>query len=110
MATTPAVMTVAEVAAFMQVSRETVYRLAARGELPGRKIGRIWRFPKGAVQKYVDGGPAAEHTDRAEQCRESSDGANGDVNLSAEQPCPSDAAEQTPGPGNPGAAIHRGID
>ena len=55
MATTPDVLTVGEVAAFMRVSRETIYRLAARGELPGRKIGRIWRFPKKAIQKYIEG-------------------------------------------------------
>ena len=60
--TTPDVLTVGEVAAFMRVSRETIYRLAARGELPGRKIGRIWRFSKDAIQKYIEGdsvvGPA----------------------------------------------------
>ncbi len=53
MATTPDVLTVGEAAAFMRVSRETVYRLAARGELPGRKIGRIWRFPKDAIHEYL---------------------------------------------------------
>ncbi len=53
MATTPDVLTVGEVAGFMRVSRETVYRLAARGELPGRKIGRIWRFPKEAIREYL---------------------------------------------------------
>lgn len=53
MTTTPDVLTVGEVAAFIRVSRETVYRLAARGELPGRKIGRIWRFPKDAIEEYL---------------------------------------------------------
>ena len=61
MAVTSDVLTVGEVAAFMRVSRETVYRLAARGELPGRKIGRIWRFPQDAIQKYVEGGSAVGH-------------------------------------------------
>ena len=49
----PDVLTVGEVAAFMRVSRETVYRLAVRGELPGRKIGRLWRFQKEAIQDYL---------------------------------------------------------
>lgn len=53
MATTPDVLTVGEVAAFMRVSRETIYRLAARGELPGRKIGRIWRFTRTAIEGYL---------------------------------------------------------
>ena len=49
----PDVLTVGEVAAFMRVSRETVYRMAGRGELPGRKIGRIWRFPRAAIDEYL---------------------------------------------------------
>jgi len=53
MTTTTGVLTVAEVAVFMRVSRETVYRLAVRGELPGRKVGRIWRFSKDAIQDYL---------------------------------------------------------
>lgn len=53
MATTADILTVDEVAAFMRVSRETVYRLAARGELPGRKVGRIWRFSRRAIENYV---------------------------------------------------------
>ena len=55
METTRDVMTVDEVAGFMRVSRETVYRLALRGELPGRKIGRVWRFRKDAIHKYMEG-------------------------------------------------------
>ncbi|MFH1746550.1 MAG: helix-turn-helix domain-containing protein [Planctomycetota bacterium] len=70
MATTPDVLTVGEVAAFMRVSRETVYRLAARGELPGRKIGRIWRFPKAAILKYVEGESAVGHARRTAQGRD----------------------------------------
>ena len=60
MATTPDVLTVGEVAAFMRVSRETIYRLAARGELPGRKTGRIWRFPRDAIQAYLCEGKSHE--------------------------------------------------
>ncbi|MFQ5491942.1 MAG: helix-turn-helix domain-containing protein [Phycisphaerae bacterium] len=51
--TTPDILTVAEVAAFMRVSRETVYRMAGRGELPGRKIGRIWRFSRDGIRRFV---------------------------------------------------------
>lgn len=72
MAATPDVLTVGEVAAFMRVSRETVYRLAARGELPGRKIGRIWRFPQDAIQKYVEGGSAVGRAGCGAQSRDAS--------------------------------------
>ena len=51
--TTRQVLTIKQVAEFLQVSTDTVYRLAASEELQGRKIGRIWRFPMGAVQEYL---------------------------------------------------------
>ncbi len=34
----------AEVAALLQVSTETVYHRARAGDLPGVKVGRLWRF------------------------------------------------------------------
>jgi excisionase family DNA binding protein len=46
-------LTCAEVAKLLRVSRETVRQLAAAGELPGRKIGRAWRFPKSAVESFA---------------------------------------------------------
>jgi excisionase family DNA binding protein len=51
----PEILTVGEVAKLMRVSRDTVYRLAVAGELPGRRVGRIWRFPKDAIQSYLHG-------------------------------------------------------
>ncbi len=50
---TPDVLTGDEVARLLRVSRDTVYRLAARGQLPGRKVGRIWRFSKDAIHDYL---------------------------------------------------------
>lgn len=52
-------MTVDQVARITRVSPETIYRLARRGELPGRKIGRIWRFPREAILEYLNHGTAA---------------------------------------------------
>ena len=53
MNTTHSVLTIKQVAEFLQVSTDTVYRLATSGELQGRKIGRIWRFPKDAIENYI---------------------------------------------------------
>jgi excisionase family DNA binding protein len=78
LATTPDVLTVGEEAACMRVSRETIYRLAARGELPRRKIGRIWRFPKDAIQKYVEGESAVGHAGRVAQAKDPSVADSGD--------------------------------
>ena len=48
-------LTVGEVAELLRVSRHTVYRLAQRGDLPGRKIGRIWRFSRRGVEQLLSG-------------------------------------------------------
>ena len=49
----PAVMTVAQVAAYLQVSRRTVYSMAAAGSLPGKKVGEQWRFFKPELDKWL---------------------------------------------------------
>ena len=46
-------MTIDEVAAYMQVSRFTVYRLAKERLIPGTKIGRQWRFQKEDIDQWV---------------------------------------------------------
>ena len=46
-------MTVAEVAAVMRVSKMTVYRLVHSGELPAVRVGRSFRMPEKAVQDYL---------------------------------------------------------
>jgi excisionase family DNA binding protein len=47
------VLTIDEVATLLRVSTDTIYRLANRGELAGRKVGRIWRIPRAAVEQYL---------------------------------------------------------
>jgi excisionase family DNA binding protein len=50
-ATTDPLWTVGEVAGYLQLQPETVRGMARRGELPGIKIGKVWRFRKSAVKK-----------------------------------------------------------
>jgi excisionase family DNA binding protein len=47
------VLTVAEVAAVMRVSKMTVYRMVHSGELPAVRVGRSFRVPEKAVQDYL---------------------------------------------------------
>jgi excisionase family DNA binding protein len=44
------VMTVEEVADYLKLNKQTVMRMAARGDLPAVKVGRHWRFRK----EYID--------------------------------------------------------
>ena len=46
-------LTIDEVATMLKLSRDTVYRLASSGELPGRKVGRAWRFVAEEIEDYV---------------------------------------------------------
>lgn len=46
-------LTIDEVAAMLKLSRDTVYRLASSGELPGRKVGRAWRFAAEEIEDFV---------------------------------------------------------
>lgn len=41
---------VAEIAEFLRISKESAYRKAKSGEIPGFKVGRSWRFFPEAVK------------------------------------------------------------
>jgi len=47
-------LTVEEVSEWLAIAERTVMSLAARGELPGSKIGKQWRFSRAQVQDYVN--------------------------------------------------------
>jgi excisionase family DNA binding protein len=47
------VLTAEQLAELLQVDARTVRTLAARGELPGRKLGREWRFSRRAVLDWL---------------------------------------------------------
>lgn len=51
----PEVLTAEQLADLLQVEAKTVRSLAARGELPGRKLGREWRFSRRAVLDWLAG-------------------------------------------------------
>ena len=48
------VMNVDEVARYLGVVPDTIYRKARRGEIPAVKMGKIWRFPKEALDKWLN--------------------------------------------------------
>jgi excisionase family DNA binding protein len=49
----PDVLTVEQLAELLQLDEKTVRGLAAKGELPGRKLGRHWRFSRQAVLEWL---------------------------------------------------------
>ena len=47
-------MTPEDVAALLRVDRETVYRMARRGELPAFKVSSRWRFLPSRLQRWME--------------------------------------------------------
>lgn len=47
------ILTVEELARYLNVHRITIYRLLKSGRLPGFKIGRVWRFDSDQVDQWI---------------------------------------------------------
>ena len=53
-ATTPSIMTIAEVAQYLRIPRASVYKLAQKGSIPCQKVGRHWRFRREAIDRWLE--------------------------------------------------------
>jgi excisionase family DNA binding protein len=51
------ILTVKQLAAYLNMASVTIYRLAARGELPGTKVGGQWRFHRQAIDEWLSRKP-----------------------------------------------------
>ena len=49
----PQVMRVSQVAAYLQVSRRTIYTMAATGQIPAAKVGDQWRFYRPEIDRWL---------------------------------------------------------
>jgi excisionase family DNA binding protein len=54
------IMTIKEVAEFLKLKEKTAYALAARGDIPGFKVGGSWRFRKSELEKWIKKQEAAK--------------------------------------------------
>jgi len=50
----PEVMTVKQLADYLQMDEHTVYKLARSGQIPSIKIAGQWRFKKDVIDKWID--------------------------------------------------------
>lgn len=50
----PALLTVSQVAHILQWNRYTVIKKAEKGELPGFKLGRGWRFKQDDLVRWIE--------------------------------------------------------
>lgn len=49
----PEVMTIDDLAAYIQLPKSSLYKLAQEGKVPGQKIGKHWRFHKDAIDDWL---------------------------------------------------------
>src|SRR3954451_5603408 len=50
----PAVMTLAEAAELLRIDAKKLAKLASAGEVPGRKLGREWRFSRAGLLNWLN--------------------------------------------------------
>jgi len=50
----PEILTVKQLADYLQMDEHTIYRLTKSGKIPGMKIGAEWRFKKNLIDKWIE--------------------------------------------------------
>lgn len=48
------IATIKEVAGYLKVHERTVYRLAAKGDLPAFKVANTWRFRREDIEHWIE--------------------------------------------------------
>lgn len=48
------IMTVEEVAKYLRLKPQTIYRWAQEGKIPAAKLGKEWRFRKSIIDRWLD--------------------------------------------------------
>lgn len=47
------ILTIHELSDYLKLNEKTAYRLVAKGDIPGFKVGGSWRFRKSEIQKWI---------------------------------------------------------
>jgi len=63
----PEVMTIDDLASYLQLSKSSLYKLAQAGKVPGQKIGKHWRFHKEVIDGWLKEQRAREQR-RSSEC------------------------------------------
>ena len=53
-------LSVDEIAEYLGVKRDTVYKWIAEREMPAHRVGRFWKFKKEKVDAWVEDGKASD--------------------------------------------------
>jgi len=60
----PEVMTIDDLAGYLQVSKSSLYKLVQSGKVPGQKVGKHWRFSRAVIERWL---ARSEHPTTARQ-------------------------------------------
>ena len=52
----PEIMTTKELAEYLRLHQITICKFAAEGKIPAIRVGRVWRFDKEAIDKWISEG------------------------------------------------------
>ena len=52
--TTDEIMTLEQVARYLKLKPQTVYKWAQEGQIPAAKLGKEWRFRKRILDEWID--------------------------------------------------------
>jgi excisionase family DNA binding protein len=63
----PEILTMEQAADLLQVSVRTLQRMVKTGDVPGRRVGRQWRFDRDQLKEWVRGEASAQATARAQR-------------------------------------------
>jgi excisionase family DNA binding protein len=47
------ILTIHELSAYLKLNEKTAYRLAAKGDIPGFKVGGSWRFRTSEIDRWI---------------------------------------------------------
>jgi excisionase family DNA binding protein len=53
-------LSVEEIADYLGVKRDTVYKWIERKKMPAHKVGSLWKFKKEEIDNWIRAGKAAE--------------------------------------------------
>ena len=57
----PRIMTTKEISEYLRVHKITICKYAAQGVIPAIRVGRVWRFEKGAIDRWISEGGNKEN-------------------------------------------------
>ena len=47
------ILTIDEAAAYLQIGKRSIYKLAKSGKIPGKRVLNKWRFEKDSLRQWV---------------------------------------------------------